>query len=93
MGMEILTKEDLQIFKVQLVAEITELFVRFNSDKKSSALPEGLRTEHACALLDCSNGKLLSLRSAGKIRWRKIGGSLYYNQEDIRKLMKNGSRP
>lgn len=91
MGVEVVTKEDLQIFRVQLVAEIAELFVRFNHEKPP-ALTEGLRTEHACALLDCSNGKLLSLRAAGKIRWRKVGGSLYYNQEDIRKLMKNGTR-
>jgi hypothetical protein len=31
------------------------------------------------------------LRASGKIRCRKIGGSLYYNQEDIRKLLKNGT--
>lgn len=87
-----MTREDLQIFRVQLVAEIADLFKQYVVEAKQVGLPEGLRTEHACALLDCSNGKLLSLRAAGKIRCRKVGGSLYYNQEDIRKLMKNGTR-
>jgi hypothetical protein len=91
MGVEVVTKDDLQIFRVQLVAEITELLFRFISDTKPTVLPEGLRTDQARVLLDCSNGKLLSLRASGKIRCRKIGGSLYYNQEDIRKLLKNGT--
>lgn len=92
MSMEILTKEDLQIFRVELLAELTELVTRLKSDIKQPHLPEGLRTEQACQLLDCSNGKLLSLRSSGKIRCRKVGGTLYYNQEDIRKLLKHGTR-
>ena len=91
MSAEVVTIEDLKVFRAQLLSDLAAIIEQFKTDASPVRLVEGLRTEQACKLLDCSNGKLLSLRSAGKIRCRKVGGTLYYNQEDIRKVMKNGT--
>jgi hypothetical protein len=88
MGLEIVTKDDLEIFRRQLLNDIRELLapIKQNSENK----PEGFKTSHVRKILGCSINKLVSLRTSGKIRVKKIGGTLYYNREDIKRLLEEG---
>lgn len=87
MGTEIVTKEDLETFRVHLVKELKSIIeVRLPSFEK----PEGYKTSDVRKMLGCSVNKLVSLRVTRKLRAKKIGGTLYYNKEDIKRLLEEG---
>ena len=88
MGVEILTKDDLQSFRLQLLSDIKEIIVRVLTSVDDK--PEGYKTAHVRSMLGCSINKLVSLRTNHKIRVKKIGGTLYYNKDDVRKLLEEG---
>ncbi|WP_431216162.1 helix-turn-helix domain-containing protein [Puia sp. P3] len=50
----------------------------------------GFRTREVRHLLGCSDGKLKSLCAAGRIKTKKIGGTIYYNKDDIKRLLTSG---
>lgn len=88
MSMEIVTREDLQIFRLQLLKDIQEIISRVKDSTYNK--PEGYKTVHVRKMLGCSINKLVLLRTTGKIRVKKIGGTLYYNKEDIKRLLEEG---
>lgn len=89
MAAEIITREDLQHFRIQLLGELKEYIQQLK--KETSPTPvEGYKTRHVRKILDCSNGKLQSLRIAGKLRCNKVGGTLYYKREDVQRLLNEG---
>jgi hypothetical protein len=90
MGVEIITREDLQQFRTQLLNDLKE-FVAHIKKNTSDSIVEGYKTKHVRKILDCSNGKLQSLRIAGKLRCSKVGGTLYYRRDDVEKLLNEGS--
>lgn len=82
MALEVLTKEDLQQFKNELIEEIRNLFhIRITKQKL------WLRSAEVKELLKCSSGTLQNLRVNGTLRYSRIGGTLYYNYQDIEKLL------
>src|SRR5574337_6956 len=88
MPAEIITKEDLENFRVQLLTDIKNTI-----ETKLQNLPdqpEGYRTSDVRKILKCSVNKLVSLRITRKLRTKKIGGTLYYSKEDIKRLMEEG---
>ena len=88
MSIEIVTKEDLQHFRIALLNDLKELIVQ--NIKSERHIPEGYKTKQVRKILDCSNGKLQSLRISGKLRCKKIGGTLYYRRDDVEKLLNEG---
>jgi hypothetical protein len=86
---EIITREDLQHFRLQLLDELKEYVYRVKNNTTNSGI-ERYKTKDVRKLLDCSNGKLQALRISGKLRCKKIGGTLYYKKEDIQKLLNEG---
>lgn len=88
MAVEIITKEDLQLFRVQLLNDLKELMAAEKQDKK---LKPWLRSKEVRKILDISAGTLLNLRVTGKIRSSKVGNLHYYKQEDIEKLLNSNS--
>jgi hypothetical protein len=89
MATEIITMDDLRRFRIELLNDLKEYVQQIK--KEPPALPvEGYRTRHVRKILDCSNGKLQSLRIAGKLRCNKVGGTLYYRREDVQKLLNEG---
>lgn len=89
MAAEIITREDLQLFRIQLMDELKEIISQLKRDTSNSAV-EGYKTKHVRKILDCSTGKLQALRISGKLRCKKIGGTLYYKREDVQKLFNEG---
>ena len=88
MSVEIVTKEDLRGFEIRLIKVIETLISK--QDSVISVRPEGYKTSDVRKILGCSVNKLVSLRVSRNIRTKKIGGTLYYNPEDIRKLVEEG---
>ncbi len=84
---EILTKEDLEIFRVQLLGDIRHLM---QGIQPTATKTEGYKTSDVRKILGCSVNKLVSLRITKKLRTKKIGGTLYYSKEDIKRLLEEG---
>jgi hypothetical protein len=89
MNLEQVTKEDLQAFRKQLMNDIKILLQSQNGQSINGGI-EGCKTKDVRRILGCSVNKLVSLRVTRKIRWKKIGGTVYYNREDIIRLLEDG---
>lgn len=85
MGVEIITKEDLQQFRVQLLNDIRELL-----GAKTDIQKEWLKGSEVRKLLKVSHGTLQNLRIAGRLYYSKIGGTYYYRYKDIMKMLESG---
>lgn len=88
MAIEILTKEDLKTFEVNLIRAIESAIKQHLSSNHEK--PEGYKTSDVRKMLGCSINKLVSLRISRNLRTKKIGGTLYYNKDDIRRLLDEG---
>jgi len=82
MIVNIITKEDLQEFKDELLKDIKNLF-----NVKISEQKLWLRSSEVKELLNISSGTLQNLRNEGTITYTRIGGTLYYNYKDIEKML------
>jgi len=85
MGVNILTKEDLQQFKGELLAELVKLFTNQVPVKK-----KWLKSYEVRELLGISRGTLQNLKDNGTLHPTLIGGLLFYDYDEIFKIMKGG---
>lgn len=83
---ENITKEDLRQFGTLMMANLREMIHEVLPLNKNENSPQWLKSKVVRKLLDISPGSLQSLRITGKMRFKKILGSYYYNKEDIEKL-------
>jgi hypothetical protein len=88
MAIEVLTKEDLNVFETRLLSAIELGIKKYFSSVNEK--PEGYKTSDVRKMLGCSVNKLVSLRISRNLRTKKIGGTLYYNKDDIRRLLDEG---
>lgn len=88
MSVEVVTKEDLQAFRLQLISDIKELFL-----PKHSTTKDWLRSSEVRKLLNISPGTLQSFRVNGKLKPSKIGGIHFYRYTDIEKLLDPNNEP
>ncbi|WP_430973788.1 helix-turn-helix domain-containing protein [Sunxiuqinia rutila] len=89
MPSEILTTDDLREFKIELFDELKKLF------KENQGLPskKWLRSGEVRKLLGISPGTLQNMRVNGTLPFTKMGGVLYYDAQDIYKILeKNKSQ-
>lgn len=84
MAMEILTSEDLQRFKAEL---LEELRILFEENLKPHETKKWLKTPEVLRILKLSPSTLQTLRLNGTIPYTKIGCSLYYDNQDILKIL------
>ena len=82
MPTEIITKEDLEYFRIQLLNDLKQL--QISSTQKP--LKEWLKGSEVRKLLNISAGTLQNLRITGKLRSTKVGGIYFYRYQDIEKL-------
>lgn len=83
MAVTILTKEDLQEFKTDVLNEIKRLF----NTNEGGIKKQWLKSNEVRKLLNISAGTLQTLRINGILTYSKIGGIIYYKYEDIVKLL------
>ena len=84
MTYEIITREDLEKFRLQLLEDLTRMLsgaVQPQSNK------EWLRSSEVRKMLGISHGTLQNLRIKNILPHRKVGGLMYYKYQDIIKLL------
>ena len=82
MGVEIVTREDLQSFRIQLLNELKQFL-------GTTAVPakQWLRSREVRRLLKISPATLQKLRINGTLQYSKVGNIMYYKYEDIVKVL------
>ena len=85
MSIEIVTKEDLQHFRRQLLEDLQEILKLDPQIQK-----EWLKGNEVRQLLKISTGTLQNLRLNGTLPFTKIGGIIFYNAKGIDALL-NGN--
>ena len=83
MEIEVITKEDLQNFRTQLINDLRELLI----PREAKFVKPWLRNSEVRKLLNISANTVQRLRIAGKLPSSKVGGIHYYRYEDIEKLL------
>jgi hypothetical protein len=83
MGLEVITKEDLQQFRAQLLNDIREML----KPQQAKLVKPWLKNSEVRKLLNISSNTVQRLRISGKLRSSKVGGIHYYRYEDIEKLL------
>ncbi|PSL44968.1 hypothetical protein CLV51_105343 [Chitinophaga niastensis] len=82
MAAEILTREDLAVFKTELFHELRDLI------NSPGAQPrKWLKSYEVRDMLGISPGTLQNMRINGTLSFTKIGGLIFYDFNDIIKLM------
>lgn len=82
MAAEIITREDLYLFKSELIRELRELLTAPTAQPK-----KWLKSYEVREMLGVSPGTLQNMRINGTIAYTKIGGLIFYDYDDIMKLM------
>jgi len=84
MAATVLTTDDLQQFKHELLSEIKHLFKEEKPEPK-----KWLKSSQVRKMLNISPGTLQSLRINGILPYSKVGGSMYYAYDDLLKILKD----
>jgi len=87
MAAEIITREDLEIFREKLLNDIKELI-----GKPAGEPVKWLKSYQVKNMLRISPGTLQNLRVNGTLEFNKVGGIIYYKYEDILKMMEGGKK-
>lgn len=80
---QLLTSGDLEDFKNELFAMLAE-YLKDGHDNKSL---QWLRSADVRKLLKISPGTLQNLRITGKLPYKKVGGTIFYNQNDVNSML------
>ncbi|WP_310555176.1 helix-turn-helix domain-containing protein [Flavobacterium sp.] len=83
MSATIITTEDLLEFKIDLLQEIKKMI----QSSELSSIKKWLKSKEVTKLLNISPGTLQNLRINGTLTYTKIGGTIYYDNTDIEKLL------
>jgi hypothetical protein len=83
MGIDIVTKEDLQHFRSELLSDLKQTLSKHLPEKPK----QWLKSPEVRRMLKISPGTLQNLRVNGTLRFTKIGGIIYYSYEDIELLL------
>lgn len=87
MSMTIITKEDLEEFRLQLLDDIRRIL----TPKEATFVKPWLKNAEVMKLLDISVNTLQRLRVSGKLPFSKVGGIHYYRYGDIEKLLNSNA--
>lgn len=83
MAVEIITKEDLLQFKHDLIAELKNVI----SNPANPTTTKYLQSYEVRKLLNISPGTLQHLRVSGKLPYTKLGGKMFYDYQDIKRML------
>jgi hypothetical protein len=88
MAATIITLEDLQTFKQELITELQKLL----SQRQTTPARKWLKSNEVRRLLLLSPGTLQHLRVTGTLPFTKIGGVIFYDYDDIQKMIEEHKR-
>ncbi len=100
MAANIITQEDLDLFKIEFFEEQKQLLQQFKEDLngKSNQFKvdtNGIRwikSHQVQRMLSISPGTLQTLRINGTMPYSKIGGSIFYAFDDVQNLLTSNKR-
>lgn len=87
MAQQIVTIEDLQQFRLQLLEDLKVLTQPANNPSQR----EWLKSSDVRKMLGISHGTLQNLRIKGVLPYQKLGGIMFYRYEDIARML-NGDK-
>ena len=82
MAAEIITKEDLVEFEDRLLDKIKKMMGQTTDQPR-----KWLRSAQVRKMLNISPNTLTSLRVNGIIKFTRVGGIMYYNNDDINQML------
>ncbi len=85
MPSEIITTDDLREFKTELLTEFRKMLKEHHGQPSK----KWLKSYEVRKLLGISPGTLQNMRINGTIPFTKMGGILFYDSEDIRKILED----
>ncbi len=85
MATEIITTDDLR----ELTRELLEDFKKLLKEHGGQPSKKWLKSPEVRKLLGISHGTLQNLRINGTLPYTKIGGIIYYDYDDIQKILSN----
>ena len=86
-AIEIITKEDLEKFKAELLGDIKGMITPVDAVNK-----KWLKNSEIRKLLNISPGTLQNLRINGTLPFTRIGSIIFYKLEDISSILEGGLR-
>jgi hypothetical protein len=97
MSAVIITVEDLENFKSDLLSQLKEFVLTSPTIQRTEVKHEPIQTKwlksyQVQRLLGISPGTLQNLRINGTLPYTKLGGTLLYNNEDIQKIINSNMR-
>ncbi len=81
-----ITTDDLRQYGLLLLNDIRKIVEKTEPCEKDEVQPEWLKSHVVRKLMDISPGSLQNLRVTGKVKFKKILGSYYYNKSDLLNL-------
>ncbi|SHF79275.1 helix-turn-helix domain-containing protein [Chryseobacterium sp. OV279] len=87
--MEQITRDHLRQLRLEIVSDIKKILSMKGTDKQEFDI-DWLRSKTIRRIMNISPATLQNLRITGKIRFRKVMGSYYYNRTDLLKLFEDG---
>ena len=81
MRVELVTKEDLESFRVTLLGDLARMM------KRPDPVQPWLKSYEVRKLLKISAGTLHRLRAKGILPYSRIGGMFLYRYEDVQKMV------
>lgn len=79
---QLVLKTDLEELRRSLIAEFRSIVKELSVQKQK----QWIKSAEVKKLLNVSHGKLQTMRNSGVISFTKIGGTLYYDADDINKM-------
>lgn len=92
MATEIITQEDLENFRTELIVEIRELLTETQPQKVQEEEIRLLKSHQVQRMLGISPGTLQNLRINGTLPYSKIGGVIFYDKQEILKVLEINKR-
>jgi hypothetical protein len=81
MTFEVITKKDLDDLKLEIIKEVSTLLGKRREEKK------WLKSADVKEMLNISAGTLQNLRVNGTLPFTKLGGTMYYEYNDVLGLL------
>ncbi len=83
MSVSIITIEDLEVFKEELIKELE----KFLANNNKITIDKWIKSNVVMDKLDISPGTLQNFRINGILPFSKIGGIIYYDEEKINEIL------
>lgn len=88
MPAQIVTTDDLRELRIELLED----FKRLLKEHGGQPTKKWLKSPEVRKLLNISPGTLQNLRVNGTLPFTKMGGALYYDNEDIQKILQSNKK-